>query len=216
MAKRLVLVAGNIGAGKTSITEKLGERLGWRMGYESVEDNPFLPDFYADMKQWSFHLQVFFLGHRAEQHIEAHASGSSVILDRSIYEDFFIFTRALRQLGNMRERDYLAYKRVFDLVVKGIPSPDLLIYLWAPVEVLVERIRSRGRDIEGGITAEYLTLLESFYDEWLRNFELCPVLTIRSHDLNFVDNPAHLDIVIERVNKALTGRDELVFNGAGG
>lgn len=216
MAKRLVLVAGNIGAGKTSITEKLGERLDWRTGYESVEDNPFLPDFYADMKQWSFHLQVFFLGHRANQHIEAHASDSSVILDRSIYEDFFIFTRALRQLGNMRERDYLAYKRVFDLVVRGIPSPDLLIYLWAPVEVLMERIQSRGRDIEGGITSEYLALLESFYDEWLRNFDLCPVLTIRSHDLNFVDNPAHLDIVIERVNKALTGRDELVFNGADG
>lgn len=215
MANRLVLVAGNIGAGKTSITEKLGERLGWRTGYESVEDNPFLPDFYADMKQWSFHLQVFFLGHRAEQHNKAHTYNGSAILDRSIYEDFFIFTRALRQLGNMSERDYLAYKRVFDLVVKGLPAPDLLIYLWAPVEVLVERIRSRGRDIEGGITHEYLALLESFYDEWLRNFDLCPVLTIRSHDLNFVDNPAHLDIVVERVNKALAGRDELIFNGKG-
>jgi deoxyadenosine/deoxycytidine kinase len=215
MAKRLVLVAGNIGAGKTSITEKLGERLGWRTGYESVEDNPFLPDFYADMKQWSFHLQVFFLGHRAEQHNNAHAFNGSAILDRSIYEDFYIFTRALRQLGNMSEREYKAYKRVFDLVVKGLPSPDLLVYLWAPVEVLVERIRSRGRDIEGGITHDYLALLESFYDEWLRNFDLCPVLTIRSNDLNFVDNPAHLDIVIERVNKALAGRDELVFNGEG-
>jgi deoxyadenosine/deoxycytidine kinase len=215
MAKRLVLVAGNIGTGKTSITEKLGERLAWRTGYESVEDNPFLPDFYADMKQWSFHLQVFFLGHRAEQHNKAHAFNGSAILDRSIYEDFFIFTRALRQLGNMSERDYLAYKRVFDLVVKGLPTPDLLIYLWAPVEVLIERIRSRGRDIEGGITHDYLALLESFYDEWLRNFDLCPVLTIRSNDLNFVDNPAHLDIVVERVNKALAGRDELIFNGKG-
>lgn len=213
MTKRLILIAGNIGAGKTSITEKLGERLGWKMGYESVADNPYLPDFYADMEQWSFHLQVFFLGHRAEQHFQAHASNGSVILDRSIYEDFFIFSRALRQLGNMSERDYMAYKRVFDLIVKGLPSPDLLIYLWAPVETLLERIRSRGREIEGGITKEYLSLLESFYDEWLLNFDSSPVLTIRSHDLNFVDNPAHLDIVIERVNKALSGRDELVFNG---
>ena len=213
MAKRMILVAGNIGAGKTSITEKLGERLGWRTGFESVTDNPFLPDFYANMKQWSFHLQVFFLGHRAEQHNKAHAFNGSVILDRSIYEDFFIFSRALRQLGNMSERDYTAYKRVFDLVVKGIPSPDLLIYLWAPVEVLMDRIQSRGREIETGITPDYLSLLESFYTEWLKNFDLCPVLTIRSHDLNFVDNSAHLDIVIERVNKALAGRDELVFNG---
>jgi len=213
MTKRLILVAGNIGAGKTSITEKLGERLGWKTGYESVADNPYLPDFYADMGQWSFHLQVFFLGHRAEQHIKSHASNGSAILDRSIYEDFFIFSRALRQLENMSERDYTAYKRVFDLIIKGLPSPDLLIYLWAPVEVLLERIRSRGREIETGITKDYLSLLESFYDEWLINFDRSPVLTIRSHDLNFVENPTHLNIVIERVNKALAGRDELVFNG---
>jgi deoxyadenosine/deoxycytidine kinase len=213
MTKRLILVAGNIGAGKTSITEKLGERLGWKAGYESVADNPFLPDFYSNMKQWSFHLQVFFLGHRAEQHNNGHAFNGSAILDRSIYEDFFIFSRALRQLGNMSEREYLAYKRVFELVTKSIPSPDLLIYLWAPVEVLMERIRSRGRDIESGITTEYLSLLDSFYDEWLYNFDLSPVLTIRSHDLNFVDNSDHLDIVIDRVNKALAGRDELIFNG---
>lgn len=213
MTKRLILVAGNIGAGKTSITEKLGERLGWKTGYESVADNPYLPDFYADMGQWSFHLQVFFLGHRAEQHIKSHASNGSAILDRSIYEDFFIFSRALRQLENMSERDYTAYKRVFDLIIKGLPSPDLLIYLWAPVEVLLGRIRSRGREIETGITKDYLSLLESFYDEWLINFDSSPVLTIRSHDLNFVENPTHLNIVIERVNKALAGRDELVFNG---
>jgi deoxyadenosine/deoxycytidine kinase len=212
MAKRTVLVAGNIGAGKTSITEKLGERLGWKTGFESVADNPYLPDFYADMAEWSFHLQVFFLGHRAEQHNQAASVQHSVILDRSIYEDFFIFTRALRQLGNMSERDYAAYKKVFDLVVRGLPAPDLLIYLWAPVEVLLQRINKRGRAIESGITADYLSLLESFYDEWLRNFDLCPVLTIRSNDLNFVDNPAHLEIVIERINKALAGRDELVLD----
>jgi deoxyadenosine/deoxycytidine kinase len=213
MTKRLILVAGNIGVGKTSITEKLGDRLGWKATYESVADNPFLPDFYADMKQWSFHLQIFFLGHRAGQHHEANGYNGSAILDRSIYEDFYIFTRALQQLGNMSERDYKAYKRVFDLVVEGLPSPDLLIYIWAPVEVLMERIRNRGREIESGITAEYLSLLESFYSEWIHNFDLCPVLTIRSHDLNFVDNSDHLDIVIERVNKALAGRDELIFNG---
>ena len=211
MAKRLILVAGNIGAGKTSITEKIGERLGWETGYESVADNPYLPDFYADMRKWSFHLQVFFLGHRAEQHIEATKKHRSAILDRSIYEDFYIFSRALRQLGNMNERDYDSYQRIFERVVHSLPTPDLLIYLWAPVDVLMQRIRSRGREIESGISADYLKLLESFYDEWLLNFDACPVLTIRSNDLNFVDNSADLDIVIERINKALAGRDELVL-----
>ncbi len=211
MAKRLILVAGNIGAGKTSITEKLGERLGWETGYESVSDNPYLPDFYADMLKWSFHLQVFFLGHRAEQHLEAAKKHRSAILDRSIYEDFYIFSRALRQMGNMNERDYLSYKRIFDRVVESLPVPDLLIYLWAPVDVLIHRIRSRGREIETGISPDYLKLLESFYDEWLLNFDACPVLTIRSHDLNFVDNSSDLDTVIDRINKALAGRDELVL-----
>jgi len=211
MAKRLVLVAGNIGTGKTSITEKLGERLGWEAGYESVADNPYLPDFYDDMREWSFHLQVFFLGHRAAQHQEAADLKHSAILDRSIYEDYYIFSRALRQLGNMTERDYASYQRIYEQVVDGLPAPDLLIYLWAPVEVLVKRIHSRGREIESGISADYLSLLESFYDEWLRNFDLCPVLTIRSNDLNFVDNPDDLEVVIGRINKTLTGRDELVL-----
>jgi deoxyadenosine/deoxycytidine kinase len=211
MTKRTVLVAGNIGTGKTSITEKLGERLGWETGYESVADNPYLPDFYADMRAWSFHLQVFFLGHRAAQHQDAADSEKSAILDRSIYEDYYIFSRALRQLGNMTERDYASYKRIFEQVIGGLPAPDLLIYLWAPVEVLMQRIHSRGREIESGISADYLSLLESFYDEWLRNFDLCPVLTIRSNDLNFVDNPEDLETVIDRINKALAGRDELVL-----
>ncbi|MDH5606156.1 MAG: deoxynucleoside kinase [Anaerolineae bacterium] len=211
MTKRLILVAGNIGAGKTSITEKLGERLGWKTGFESVADNPYLPDFYADMAQWSFHLQVFFLGHRAQQHIEASEANGSAILDRSIYEDFYIFARALRQLGNMSERDYNAYRSVFEMVTRGLPAPHLLIYLKAPVNVLLERINQRGREMESGITREYLSLLDSFYDEWLNNFDLCPLLTIQSNDLNFVDKPAHLDIVIERINKALAGRDELVL-----
>ncbi|MEK6221486.1 MAG: deoxynucleoside kinase, partial [Chloroflexota bacterium] len=120
MTKRLILVAGNIGAGKTSITEKLGDRLGWKSGYESVADNPYLSDFYGNMADWSFHLQVFFLGHRAQQHVDAAEANGSAILDRSIYEDFYIFARALRQLGNMTERDYHAYLRVFEMVTRGL------------------------------------------------------------------------------------------------
>jgi len=178
MAKHLVLVAGNIGAGKTALTERIGSRLGWWTGYESVSDNPYLPDFYSDMRAWSFHLQIFFLGHRAEQYLEASRDVRSAILDRSIYEDTHIFARALHHMGNLSERDYLAYRRLFDLVVSKLPPPDLLIYLRAPVKVLMDRIQSRGREIESGISADYLALLESFYDDWMRgsdNQERCPV-----------------------------------------
>ncbi len=213
MVKRLVLVAGNIGAGKTSLTERLGQRLGWRTAFESVADNPYLADFYADMRQWSFHLQVFFLGHRAEQHLELANDPRSTIADRSIYEDAYIFARALHHMGNLSERDYLAYQRLFNLVVNGLPTPDLLIYLKAPVSVLMERIRRRGRSMESGITAEYLSLLESFYDDWLEAFDLCPVLTIQSDDLDFVHHKEHLDIVVQRIQDKLAGKEELIFSG---
>ena len=211
MTKRLVLVAGNIGAGKTSLTERIGARLGWKTAFESVADNPYLPDFYADMRTWSFHLQVFFLGHRAEQYLELARLPQSAILDRSIYEDAYIFARALHHLGNLSERDYLAYRRVFDLVTSNLPPPDLLIYLKAPVPVLMQRIQSRGRDIESGISAEYLELLETFYEEWLQAFDACPVLTIRTDDLDFVKRKRHLDIVVERIQEKLAGREEVVF-----
>ena len=211
MKKRLILVAGNIGAGKTSLTERLGGRLGWRTAFESVADNPYLPDFYADMRQWSFHLQVFFLGHRAEQHLELARDQQSAIADRSIYEDAYIFARALHHMGNLSERDYLAYRRLFDLVISNLPSPDLLIFLKAPVSVLMNRISRRGREIESGITDDYLGLLESFYNDWLRAFDICPVLTIPSDDLDFVHKPRHLDIVVQRINDKLAGKEEVVF-----
>ena len=211
MTKRLVLVAGNIGAGKTSLTERIGARLGWSTAFESVTDNPYLPDFYADMRSWSFHLQVFFLGHRADQYLENAQLPQSVILDRSIYEDAYIFARALHHMGNLNERDYFSYQRVFDLVVSGLPAPDLLIYLRAPVPVLMERIHRRGRAIESGITDEYMLLLESFYDDWMQTFDICPVLTIRTDDLDFVNKARHLDIVVNRIQDTLAGREELIF-----
>lgn len=211
MTKRLVLVAGNIGAGKTSLTERLGARLGWRTSFESVADNPYLADFYADMRQWSFHLQVFFLGHRAQQHLALAASPESAIADRSIYEDAHIFARALHHMGNLSERDYHSYRRVFELLVAGLPRPDLLLYLQCPVDVLIKRIRRRGRAIETGVSAEYLSLLETFYQEWLEAFDLCPVLTLCTDDLDFVHRARHLDIVVERIQAKLAGKEDLVL-----
>jgi len=211
MAKKLILVAGNIGSGKTSLTEKIGERLGWRTAYESVSDNPYLPDFYADMRKWSFHLQIFFLGHRAQQHLDMANDPRSAIIDRSIYEDAHIFARALHHMNNINERDYQAYRKVYDLVVPNLPAPSLLVYLKAPVPILVERIRRRARSIEETLSPDYLSLLESFYEEWMQNFDLCPVLTIRTDDLDFVNKPSHLDTVIRRIQEKLAGKEELVF-----
>jgi deoxyadenosine/deoxycytidine kinase len=211
MVKRLILIAGNIGTGKTSLTRRLGERLDWQTAYESVVDNPYLPDFYADMRAWSFHLQVYFLGHRAQQHIDMACDPRSAVIDRSIYEDAFIFARALHHLGNLNERDYQSYRQIFDLVVKTLPPPSLLILLKAPVPMLVERIRRRGRAIESSISSEYLSLLDTFYDDWTASFDLCPVLIIRSDDLDFVNQNQHLDLVVERIQEMFSGKDEIVF-----
>lgn len=211
MKKRLVVVAGNIGAGKTSLTERIGARLGWVTAFESVSDNPYLSDFYADMRSWSFHLQVFFLGHRAQQYLDLANMAESAILDRSIYEDAYIFARALHHLSNLNERDYASYRRVFDLLVRQLPAPDLLIYLKCPVPVLVERIRNRGREMESGITADYLSLLETYYEDWLQAFDVCPVLTIHTDDLDFVHKKPHLDIVVERIQDRLTGKEDIIF-----
>jgi deoxyadenosine/deoxycytidine kinase len=211
MPKRLILVAGNIGSGKTSLTERIGERLGWKTAYESVADNPYLPDFYGNMKAWSFHLQVFFLGHRAQQHLDLYEDSQSAIIDRSIYEDAYIFARALHSMGNIDERDYLTYRQVFDIVTKNLPAPSLLIYLKAPVELLIRRIQKRGREMETSISADYLNLLDSYYTDWIKNFDLCPVLTLRTDDLDFVHKAKHLDLVVERIQAKLAGKEEMVF-----
>lgn len=211
MAKHLILVAGNIGAGKTSLAERLGARLGWHVTYESVEDNPYLSDFYADMRAWSFHLQVFFLGHRARQHEALSDLPTSAVIDRSIYEDAHIFARALHEMHNMSERDYRAYRALYDLVTSKLPRPDLLIYIEASVPTLCSRIAMRARDMESGITEDYLAHLGRYYDEWIGGFDLCPVLTVPGDDLDFVCYPEHLEIIAERVEAMLAGKEAVQF-----
>jgi deoxyadenosine/deoxycytidine kinase len=211
MTKHLILVAGNIGVGKTSLAERLGRRLGWHVAYESVDDNPYLPDFYTDMRAWSFHLQVFFLGHRARQHEALYAMPASAIVDRSIYEDAHIFARALHELGNMSDRDYRAYQALYELVTGKLPRPHLLVYIEASVPTLCDRIAKRGRDIESAISEDYLTLLGRYYDEWMSRFDLCPVLTIPGDDLDFVRYPEHLDIIADRIEAKLAGKEAVRF-----
>lgn len=211
MAKKMILVAGNIGSGKTSLTERIGQRLDWRTAFESVSDNPYLPNFYADMRSWSFHLQIYFLGHRARQHLEMWKDSRSAIIDRSIYEDAYIFSRALNHLGNFSDQDYESYRRVFTLIVETLPPPSLLIYLKAPVDLLLRRIQSRARNMETNITSEYLSLLERYYEEWIKSFDICPVLTIHTEDLDYVHKPKHLDIVIARIRSTLAGKEEVIF-----
>lgn len=216
MAKRLILVAGNIGSGKTSLTEQIGAKLGWKTAFESVADNPYLPDFYQDMRSWAFHLQVYFLGHRAQQHIDMWQDPRSAIIDRSIYEDAYIFSRALFQMNNMTELEYKAYRKVYDLVVQTLPPPSLLIYLKAPVEVLVKRIQLRARDMESSIDPNYLALLDSFYEDWVKAFDICPVLTIRTDDLDYVHKPRHLQIVVDRIDEMLKGKEEVILKAGNG
>ncbi len=211
MTKRFVLVAGNIGSGKTSLTERLGERLGWITGFESVQDNPYLADFYQDMHAWAFHLQVFFLGHRARQHLSLARAAESAIVDRSIYEDAEIFASTSLDLGNIAPRDYQAYRSVYELVIASLPAPDLLLHLKAPVSVLLQRIRARARPMEAGVSETYLGLLEQKYEQWLAAFDLCPVLTLRTDDLDFVHQPRHLEIVIDRMQAKFAGREEVQF-----
>ncbi len=212
MVKRFVIVAGNIGSGKTSLTTLVAQRLGWKAYYESVDDNPYLADFYADMKQWSFHLQIFFLGHRAELHQHIAALPESVIQDRSIYEDRHIFAQALFDMGMMTRRDFAAYVRLYDKIVAHLPAPSLLIYLQASVPTLVHRIRMRGRAIESGIGEDYLARLNGLYKAWMDGFNLCPVLTIPSDDLDFVNSAAHLDTICTRILDRLQGKEEVILN----
>ena len=211
MPKRIIVIAGNIGAGKTSLAERLGARLGWVTAYESVSDNPYLPDFYADMRQWSFHLQVFFLGHRSQQFLQMAQMPQSVIFDRSIYEDAEIFANNLYQQGALSIRDFETYQNLYRILTEFLPPPDLVIYLRASVETLVKRISMRGRDFEKSIAPEYLTQLNTLYENWIKAFTLCPVLTVPADDLDYVAHPPHLELIVKKVQDKLTGKDEVIF-----
>ncbi len=196
-------VAGNIGSGKSTLTGLLAERFGWRAYYEHVEGNPYLSDFYARMERWSFHLQVYFLSKRFQHHQEILAAPESVIQDRTIYEDAEIFARNLHDMGNLDDRDFENYRELFYVMTQFLEPPDLLIYLRTSVPVLLERIRSRGRDFEREIAAVYLERLNAYYEDWIGGFDLAPLLVVETDAVNLVDERQELEDVARQVQRKI-------------
>jgi len=205
--KHFVVIAGNIAAGKTTLTQLLSHQLGWEPFLESVAENPYLADFYRDMQRWSFHSQIFFLSRRLAHHRQLLERPNSVVQDRSVYEDAEIFAHNLFLQGNMSERDYRVYRELYEAVISILPPPDLVIYLRASVGELLTRIVKRGREFEQGMDPAYLEQLNVLYERWIARFAHCPVLTIPTDSLNFAHNEEHLDLVIHRITDKLQGKE---------
>ncbi len=193
--KLFVAVAGNIGSGKTSLTRMLSQRYGWKAHFESVSDNPYLSDFYADMSRWSFPIQVFFLNSRFKAHKAIGASHGSSIQDRSIYEDAHIFARNLYESGFMERRDYFNYLDLYQEMISHVGAPDLVIYLRKSLPALTKNIQKRGREYESNISHDYLANLNRYYDEWIEGYRLGRVAGIDSDELDFVNRPEDFDKV---------------------
>lgn len=209
--KVFVSIAGNIGSGKSSLTKLLSEHFGWIPFYESVDDNPYLNDFYGDMKRWSFHLQVYFLSNRFRNHKKILEMNESVVQDRSIYEDVEIFARNLHEMGNMDKRDYENYRELFKIMVDYLEPPDLLVYLRANTDTLIKQIRIRGREYEQSIKEDYLERLNESYEEWIERYDTQlrhsnagrKLLVIESDGIDFVNNHGHLGDVIKEIEKVI-------------
>ncbi len=194
-----VTIAGNIGVGKSTLVGILAEEFGWQPYYELVADHPYLDDYYADRERWGFHSQIWFLSQRYEQHQEIADTPVSVCQDRSIYEDYEVFVKGLLEQGILSSRDFRTYRRLFNALVRGIAPPTLLVYLQADVPTLLRRIEGRSRSYERTIPAEYLEQLNRRYDEWLRRFELCPVLAIETGELDFAHDVAARRAVVDLI-----------------
>lgn len=203
MTKRIV-VSGNLGVGKTTLVQKVGEYLNWHTVYESVTDNPYLSDYYTDMSSWAFHLQIYFIGCRAKQYLEINETLKPIIMDRSIYEDANVFTPALYDSGKISRREYETIFQIYNVVKRALPVPDLLIYLKASLEVIMERIRIRGLEFDyKNIDKDYIALIESYYEKWIEKHTLCPVLEINTDKLDYINDVTCLKSVAEQIQVKL-------------
>ena len=210
--KKFIAVAGNIGVGKSTLTALLSERLGWEPFFEAVDDNPYLADFYRDMRQWSFHSQIFFLSRRLRHHRQILDRPGTVVQDRSVYEDAEVFAENLYRQGHMGERDYRSYRELYEVLTMFLPPPDLVVYLQASVPTLKYRIAFRGRDFEQDIPTDYLERLNRLFEEWANSFTLCPMLTVPSDSLDFVQNNSHLELITAKIMEKLHGKETVVFD----
>ncbi|MGJ5641855.1 deoxynucleoside kinase [Formosa sp. S-31] len=200
-----IAIAGNIGAGKTTLTKLLAKHFHWEAQLEDVVDNPYLDDFYNQMERWSFNLQVYFLNSRFRQVQQIRESGKDIIQDRTIYEDAHIFAPNLHAMGLMTNRDYENYRGLFDLMESLVQGPDLLIYLRSSIPNLVGQIQKRGRDYENSISIDYLSRLNERYEAWIHGYNKGNLLIIDVDNLNFVDNPEDLGYVINRIDAEING-----------
>ncbi|MCB0473435.1 MAG: deoxynucleoside kinase [Flavobacteriaceae bacterium] len=200
-----VAVAGNIGAGKTTLTKLLAKHYRWTPNYESVEENPYLDDFYGEMERWSFNLQIYFLNSRFRQILEIHKSGKNIIQDRTIYEDAHIFAPNLHAMGLMTNRDFSNYSSLFELMENLVSPPDLLIYLRASIPTLVDQIHKRGRDYENSISIDYLSRLNERYEAWISTYTKGKLLIVEVDNLNFVDKPEDLGHIIDKIDAEIHG-----------
>lgn len=200
-----IAIVGNIGAGKTTLTELLAKHFGWEAQFEAVDNNPYLEDFYGDMKRWSFNLQIYFLNSRFQQIIELQKGDKSIIQDRTIYEDAYIFAENLHDMGLMSGRDYENYRAIFDNITSFIKPPDLLIYLRASVPTLVNNIQRRGREYESGIRLDYLSKLNDKYKKWIDGYKEGKLLVLDKDKLDFANNPEDLGIVIQSIEREIHG-----------
>jgi deoxyadenosine/deoxycytidine kinase len=200
-----IAIAGNIGAGKTTLTTLLSKHYGWEPHYETVDDNPYLNDFYNDMQRWSFNLQIYFLNSRFKQVVDIRNTGKTVIQDRTIYEDAEIFAPNLHDMNLMTTRDFENYKSLFDLMAKLILPPDLLIYLRASVPTLVNQIQKRGRAYEESIRLDYLKMLNERYELWINRYDASKLMIINVDDVDFSNNPEDLRKIIDRIDALIHG-----------
>jgi deoxyadenosine/deoxycytidine kinase len=200
-----IAIAGNIGAGKTTLTTLLSKHYGWEPNYETVDDNPYLNDFYNDMQRWSFNLQIFFLNSRFKQVVDIRKKGNTVIQDRTIYEDAEIFAPNLHDMGLMSTRDFENYRSLFKLMVELIQPPDLLIYLRASVPTLVSQIQERGREYEESIRLDYLKMLNERYELWISKYKASKMLIVNVDDLSFHTNVEDLSKIIDRIDAQVHG-----------